>query len=217
MPPAPGHVLPGQSIPGWPQAGHPGWALVGKVNWSEHQQNGSEGQQEDLALVCEAGWVQPPLRRGFAPWALPGHVRHGARPEILISSPPAGSTERWEAGRAQAGRAAAPAHRGRLFLPTDLPSGSWLRFWMQNGKSLHLGFRSWRLSLRGHFSSRTSREAGGCGTHGAEAQPGWWQPCWRDWEFEILMRMGWGKHTAEAVGAEVCVHGARTEPPLWVP
>lgn len=60
-------------------------------------------------------------------------------------------------------------------------------------------------------------EAGGHRTLGPEAEPGWWQLCWRDLELGVLMELAWSKHATGAAGAEMCVHGARMVLPLCLP
>lgn len=151
-------------------------------------------------------------------------VGHRARPEILMSSLPANSTKRKQAGRGQAGRAGQClwAHQGRLSVPRHLQRWLLAALLDAEWEVPPFGIQMPVPSLQdGRFSSgiHSSHEAGGRGTHRPETQPGWWQPCWRDLELGVLMEMAWRKHTTGAVGAEVCVHGARKELPLclWVP
>lgn len=169
--------------------------------------------------------------------SLPGHVTgraslerqrgadHGHQARGQTRNPhvlPAASSR--SAGRQaecrQAGQQRLWAHRGRLSLPEIFRGGSWLRFWMLNGKRLCLGFRSRCLRCRMDTSAglalRTRQEDVG---PTGQTEPGWWQPCQRDLELGILMEMARRKHTTGAAGAEAGVPAARTELPLcpWVP
>lgn len=114
-------------------------------------------KQDECSLVSGEGSFPRPclgMLKGVGAWSGSKEqtvaVGHGARPEILMFCLPARSTERWEAGRAQAGRqGSASGHiEGGFPFPEIFRGGSWLRFWMLNGKSVRLGFGSRRLRRR---------------------------------------------------------------------
>lgn len=235
-PPAPGHVPSGltqgaQANP-WqvgPGAGHPGWAPVGKrltgPKASKTGLKASKGtqhrfvKQDERSLVSgECSFPRPRLEQQQG--ADRGCQARGQsrNPHVL---PAAGSTERWEAGRAQAGRAAPPGTSREAFRSRDLQRRLLAAFLDAEREVPSFGIRIPASSLLdGHFSSRTcSSHEAGRGTHRPETRArmvaallegsGAWGPD------------GHGMEEAHyrAVDAEVCVHEARMELPLclWVP